>query len=438
MKMLTINDPHESRSFPLLLGMLLLCSSTLGQTPSPEAANKQDGSRRVAVPEEPGPVGLPAPTGPFATGRMVFHWVDDARDEPDSEDPNDHRELLVYLWYPAEPGGTGRPAPYFPEREGLTRVLGEDALKTELGDAYGAIAAPVATHSKEDRAVVGDGHAHPILIFSHGLEEKSCFYTALLEDLASRGYVVAAIEHPYHGFGVVYPNGKTVTFHRKKWRSSRPRPRLDPQASERFELANHSMGAGDASFVLDQLGRLNSGAVPGAFAGRLDLSRCGVFGHSFGGFIAARAGALDPRFKACLNLDGSNNGRPFLTDGSGLRPTQPFMFLGSIFTGRNDRRNGPDQESLRFTESVFRSLPALSYRVTIEGFDHPDCTDRPILAARPATSAMSAKLREMQIVRTYLHAFFDKHLMENTVPLLDGPAREYPEVRIQRFDPPRP
>jgi hypothetical protein len=114
------------------------------------------------------------------------------------------------------------------------------------------------------------------------------------------------------------------------------------------------------------------------------------------------------------------------------------MFLGSIFTGRNDRRNGPDQESLRFTESVFRSLPAMSYRVTIEGFEHPDCSDRPILAARPGTSAMSAKLREMQIVRTYVHTFFDKYLLGSTVLLLDGPTREYPEVRIQRFEPPRP
>jgi hypothetical protein len=237
---------------------------------------------------------------------------------------------------------------------------------------------------------------------------------------------------------VVYPNGRTVTFNRKKWRLDRPRPRLDPQAADRFELANQTTGARDTSFVLDQLTRLNSGAISSSFAGRLDLSRSGVFGHSIGGFIAARAATLDPRFKACLNLDGSNFGRPFLTDGSGRYPRQPFLFLGSKFTGRNDRRDGPDRESLRFTESLFRSIPAVSYRVTIEGFEHSDCTDRPILAAKPATPALSAKLRNMQIVRTYVHAFFDKHLMGNTVPLLDGPASEYPEVRIQRFDPARP
>jgi hypothetical protein len=381
---------------------------------------------------------LPDPTGPFATGRTVFHWIDHARDEPDTEDPNDRRELLVYLWYPAEPSNRGTPAPYFPELEGLKRKLGEDALKTGMGEAYDSIVRPRRTRSTSNATVVADGRRHPVLVFSHGMEEKSTFYTALLEDLASHGYVVAAIEHPYHSLGVVYPDGRTVAFNRKKWRLNRPRPRLDPGASDRFEVANQTTGARDIMFVLDQLEKLDNGDVGNPFRGRLDLARAGAFGHSFGGFVAARAGELDNRLKGCLNVDGTNNGRPFLTDAPAGGPTQPFMYVGSKFTGRKDRRDGPDPESLQFTESLFRSIRAPSYRVVIEGFEHEDCADGPILAAMPGSPAMTARLRRMQVVRAYVNGFFDKHVLGKPTPLLDGPSADYPEVRFHRFNPSRP
>jgi predicted dienelactone hydrolase len=45
---------------------------------------------------------LPSPTGPFAIGRTTFYWVDSARAETLTADPNDKRELMVTLWYPAQ------------------------------------------------------------------------------------------------------------------------------------------------------------------------------------------------------------------------------------------------------------------------------------------------------------------------------------------------
>ena len=42
-------------------------------------------------------VALPAPTGPFAVGRTLYDWVDDTA----------KRELLVWIWYPADAGQPG-------------------------------------------------------------------------------------------------------------------------------------------------------------------------------------------------------------------------------------------------------------------------------------------------------------------------------------------
>ena len=44
---------------------------------------------------------IPPPTGPFIVGRTSFYWKDPARPETLTDDPNDRRELMVTLWYPA-------------------------------------------------------------------------------------------------------------------------------------------------------------------------------------------------------------------------------------------------------------------------------------------------------------------------------------------------
>jgi predicted dienelactone hydrolase len=53
---------------------------------------------------------LPALTGKLAVGRTSFHWVDASRPEAMTDNPDDRRELMVTIWYPAE-SVTGETAP---------------------------------------------------------------------------------------------------------------------------------------------------------------------------------------------------------------------------------------------------------------------------------------------------------------------------------------
>ena len=43
---------------------------------------------------------LPRPTGPFGIGRIALDWTDTSRSESMSGRVGEHRELLVYLFYP--------------------------------------------------------------------------------------------------------------------------------------------------------------------------------------------------------------------------------------------------------------------------------------------------------------------------------------------------
>jgi hypothetical protein len=47
---------------------------------------------------------LPALTGPFAVGRALYDWTDDAHPDPLAVVPETKRELLVWIWYPAVAG----------------------------------------------------------------------------------------------------------------------------------------------------------------------------------------------------------------------------------------------------------------------------------------------------------------------------------------------
>src|ERR1700687_4711803 len=64
--------------------------------------------------EHNSPLELPRPTGPFAVGRVSTTWVDTARVDPFAPAPAQKRELVVWLWYPAQRADRAQPAEYFP------------------------------------------------------------------------------------------------------------------------------------------------------------------------------------------------------------------------------------------------------------------------------------------------------------------------------------
>ncbi len=57
-------------------------------------------------------VRFPPPTGPYAIGSLTYHWIDAYRAEIFTVDPNDRRELMVQVWYPARANASAPRAPY--------------------------------------------------------------------------------------------------------------------------------------------------------------------------------------------------------------------------------------------------------------------------------------------------------------------------------------
>lgn len=249
----------------------------------------------AALSVEPAPA-LPAPSGDFHVGSQTFHWSDPSRPEALSEDSTDSREVVAQVWYPSD-GAGGSTTPYI--GTSVPASLMDGVPKVVFEDYDG-----IDTHASDETPVSTDRAKWPVLLFSPGLSMARQSYTALSTELASRGYVVVTLSHPYDSPATQLIDGDVVTANDASSKGERGDP---------FDLR-----AGDASFVLNQLHELAEKEPESPLVGHLDLARVGIIGHSFGGATAVRAIANDHRFVAGLNIDGNVFGevpsldKPFL------------------------------------------------------------------------------------------------------------------------------
>src|ERR1700728_4105456 len=204
---------------------------------------------------------LPEPTGSYPVGTTSLWLTDSSRPDPWAPGVT-ARELMVSLWYPAT-SSDGRRAQYMTPAESELQLTGR-GITGVPPDALSR----VRTNAAVDATPAGHQGSHPLVVLSPGFTSPRSTLTALAEDLASHGYVVAGIDHTYESFATAFPDGRVTTC------LAREAPRRD---------SNEKVAAGraaDVRFVLDQL----TGAQPAWPAALLiDPARMAMAGHSVGG-----------------------------------------------------------------------------------------------------------------------------------------------------------
>jgi predicted dienelactone hydrolase len=381
------------------------------------------------------PDGLPAPTGRYQVGRRSFDWVDHDRVESYSSNPQDRRELVVWVWYPATHGPDAERAPHLPEPWAAA------------GQLAGLDAAGLLSHAVADAAVAGDQSSYPVLVMSPS-GFPPLLLTAIAEDLASHGYVVVGVNHTYETAVTVFTDGRVVPMNPDATAGA-----MGPQTGpyqERFRqrAAVCAYKAADLASVADHLGRLAVDAVQ-PLGGRLDLSRLGAFGHSFGGNAALEWCRNDPRCVAAANLDGAlwtEVGRVGLD-----RPALQVLANHPEFapSGADAVAAGMATDAAAFDAEKAVTLDGWrtvheqgrpSYTVEVEGATHVsfmDVAHLPLRAGSPVTAMLAASQieprRMWRITCDLLLAFFATHLQQaDTPPLLAGPTADYPELSFGR------
>lgn len=333
---------------------------------------------------------LPAPTGGRPVGSTAVYLKDTSR--PDPWVPSvPYRELMVTLFYPAA-SAKGPKAPY------LTSAESAALLKDSGLNVAPDLLTTMVTNSVADARPAG--HGLPLIVLSPGYTKPRATLTALAEDLASHGYAVALVGHTYENAGQSFPDGRFAGC------ASCDVPH-DDAFWEKLELGR----ATDVSFVLDSLTRSPR------WAPLLDSSRIGMAGHSIGGASTLPAMVADSRLRAGMDIDGTTH--VALTP-PGL--ARPFMFLGHQLGATACVPGDPTWE---------RDWPQLTgwkRWADVRGAQHASFTDVGLVGDELGVDygATTTALRTQEIARTYVNAFFDRHLRGEPRPVLDQPG--FPEV----------
>jgi dienelactone hydrolase len=355
---------------------------------------------------------LPEPTGPYPAGTASVWLTDTSRPDPWASGVN-ARELMVSLWYPAVPSD-GRRARYMTPAEselqltsrGITGIP-QDTLST------------VETNAVSDARPAGRQHSLPLVVLSPGFTNSRSTLTALAEDLASHGYVVAGIDHTYESHATAFPDGRVTTC------LARDAPRRD----RKEEVA--ASRAADVCFVLDELTGAHP-AWPGA--GLIDASAMAMAGHSAGGAAAIAAMLADSRIRAGIDMDGSTTAA--IPD-EGL--ARPFLFLGkqSNYTPGSGGAVTPGTRDWKLLRSAVTTwerdwelLTGWKRWLVVAGAVHASFTDLALLADQSGIDigADLSGARSLDITRAYVRAFFDQHLRGRPQALMDQPSPRYPEI----------
>ena len=242
---------------------------------------------------------FPEPTGQFSVGTTVMEFNDTSRKEIYSENPNDTRTLVVRFFYPTNAIENlekypylGTKMPYFEQHISSQYHLTHATSKLLLRN--------IETHSFTNAPLSTEQQSYPIILFSHGgFGYPSDAYLTILENLASHGYIVAAIDHAYFNGLTLFANGKVVT----DQKLSNQFNKMNQQEQKTFLTTIVETFKADMKFAIDELEKLNQNQNS-IFYHYLNLNQIAAMGHSAGGTASIEFCRNDNRCKAAIDLDG--------------------------------------------------------------------------------------------------------------------------------------
>lgn len=263
------------------LGWVVIMSMTVSGVglAAAEAADAKD----VAVGYLAKPASIPgvdapelAALGPYTVGVKTVQWVHKNQANPLELNPETQkpvvqdRVLVVDIWYPSSLSPT--------QTKGLKPAIYEASLPSEVPKVSVSYLTPGIAY----RDAPAQSVAFPLVVLSHGYSNPSVALSWLAENLASKGYVIAAIRHQ------------------------------DPDISDNTKVAGPVLRRPlDIAFVAAQMAQHSP--VP------CDATRTALIGYSMGGYgvLAAGGASFEPTSPLVTQMP-DHLMDPYLHKGSGL------------------------------------------------------------------------------------------------------------------------
>lgn len=283
---------------------------------------------------------------------------------------------------------------------------------------------------------------YPVIVFSHGIAGNRTTYTTMCVELASQGFVVAAVEHrdgsasmtlclknkhrsslrvsndhDHHNSDTTdsshhhhhhhssdhnhnhrhHDNNNSNDHHhhhhhhyfQEEWKWFEHVAKWDD-----FDYRNGQtyQRVAECQQVLDLLTEMNNGATlintlgiafdTKQFKGQLDMQRVSIVGHSFGGATCVATLAKEPRFKVGVMLDGWMHP---VDDSLPPDVTQPLLMLN--MESFQWRRNVEQMMVLQQNTTAPRPM------ITVKGTCHQSVSDFQFLCSKPVGRLMDVRYK---------------------------------------------
>lgn len=356
---------------------------------------------------------IPKPNGPYNTRITSAKLVDQTRLDPFA--PNrTQRAVMVTVFYPIKSSSDCDPLHTVNYMPPATAHFWD----SEFAD-YG-----VTNATLEDFKISAcrlnatvkpscPSNDQPIVIFSSGMLVSRQLYSAMAQTVASHGYIVITVDHPYDAYIVEFPDGTLIYA-----------ANITTNAQTDLDLTTRAQ---DVSFLLDQLSANDTiqDVIPGLSC-PLNVSQVAMYGHSLGGATTAAAMLHDSRIAGGLNMDGTFYG-PVVKRGL----DRPFLLFNHVNSTRLNYGNWAQ---------TWSHLRGWKLELTLAESQHATFSDIPLvtrlLGYEPfnSTSALGSVLgtldggRVLDVVTAYVVAFVDFVLRGTESDILKMPSPLYPEM----------
>ncbi|MRS04863.1 alpha/beta hydrolase, partial [bacterium] len=322
-----------------------------------------------------------SPTGDYAVETSTFTYTDDSRIESYAEDV-ENRQVTVKFWYPSDEEGR-----------------------------------------------------YPLVLFSHGSFGTITSNVSLFTELASHGYVVGSISHPYQSLYSTDVNGKTTWLDQGFMHEiSIEDAKTDRQQSYAFYKKWMDIRMGDIDFVLNTIMNAVNNDTPGYVYTMIDPTKIGVMGHSLGGSAALGIGETRKDIGAVLALES-----PFMYDVIGVEHNEfvwnPNEYPVPVLNVYSDSSWSHLSEWPQYAlnaELLVEKSPIV-YNVHLEGAGHLSLTDlaitSPFLTQLLNGQAASIDKRFcLETINQLALGFFDQYLKGQGSFI---PKESYSSVTVQ-------
>ena len=339
-------------------------------------------------------------TGEYEVQMVSAILTDEARIESFETDQS-HREVPIYVFYPVEPKAKGGAADVLPDGK------------------------------------------FPLVLFSHGAFGFYASNLSTYQELASHGYIVISMDHPYHSFYTKDTSGKIITVNRDFMQSvmNANATGEDALSEEKiFETSREWMKLRieDVSFVLDEVERQIGGEsaadggkgvyalgetwhvekdadaqLLGQILARTDADKIGVMGHSLGGATSVTIGRTRSDVKAVIDLDGTMLGEELSFENGEYQYYDEAYPIPLLAINNEEHQEEMERYGTLYVNgTVLANAKDASYTY-FKGSEHMNFTDLPLfspfLASKLGMGSIDAK-ECIQTTNGIVLQFFDHYL----------------------------